>query len=165
VIPLRDCFERGVVDVAVLDVLGCGRIEIAVDSQLNLRDPAPIQVSPASVGVAQIGRTRLVEVATVLDPWEKSVFDSMVTQLRGDQRFVQRIDMLGQRRKRQRTAVAILLWTFAPIAMIVGGWTGFFMAIVAVGYAIRLVTRKPGFAEGDGFSWWSSPGRRPGASL
>jgi hypothetical protein len=106
-----------------------------------------------------------VEVATVLDPSEKSVFDSMVTQLRGDARFVRRIDRLGYPRKRLRMACAILLWTFALISMFVGGWTGFFMALVAIGYGIRLATRKTGFAGGQGFSWWSSPGRRPGASL
>lgn len=101
----------------------------------------------------------------MLDPSEKSVFESMVTQLRGDARFVRKIDKLGYPRKRMRTTLAVLLWIFAPIAMIVGGWTGFFMAVVAVGYGIRLVTRKAGLVGGQGFSWWSSPGRRPGASL
>jgi hypothetical protein len=107
----------------------------------------------------------LVEVTTVLDPSEKSVFDSMVTQLRGDTRFVRKIDKLGYPRKRLRTTLAVLLWIFALIAMIIGGWTGFFMAVVAVGYGIRLVSRRGGFAGGQGFSWWSSAGRRPGASL
>jgi len=102
----------------------------------------------------------------VLDPFEKQVFDGMVTQLRADDPgFVRRIDKLGYPRQRIRTALAVLLWTIAPVCMFLGGWTGFFMAVVAVGYGVYLVTHKPGLAGGSGFSWWSSSGRRPGASL
>jgi hypothetical protein len=106
-----------------------------------------------------------VEVSAVLDPSEKSVFEGLVSQLRGDQKFSHRIDRLGSPRRRMRTAVAVLLWTLAPVAMIVGGWTGFFMAVVGVAYGIHLVARKGGLAGGQGFPWRSSPGRRPGASL
>jgi hypothetical protein len=96
----------------------------------------------------------LVEVATVLDPSEKQVFDSMVTQLRvGDPQFVRRIDRLGTPRHRLRRVAAILLWTIAPVCLAVGGWTGFFMAIAAVWYGAHLITTKDGPAG-------SSTGRR-----
>jgi hypothetical protein len=108
----------------------------------------------------------LVEVVTVLDPHEKSVFDGMVNQLREDDpKFAGRFDRVGRPRRRFRKVTAILLWIIAPVCIVMGGWTGFFMAIAAAGYAIHLVTRKTGLAGGSGFSWWSSPGRRPGASL
>jgi hypothetical protein len=107
-----------------------------------------------------------VEVVTVLDPHEKSVFDGMVNQLQSeDPRFAERLGRAGQPRRRLRKITAILLWMIAPICVIVGGWTGFFMAIAAAGYAAHLMTKKTGLAGGSGFSWWSSPGRRPGASL
>lgn len=101
----------------------------------------------------------------MLDPAEKSVFDGLVSQLRGDPAFARKIEKLGSPRRRWRTGLAVLLWTMAPIAMIVGGWTGFFMAVIGVAYGIRLVVRKPGLAGGHGFPWRSSPGPRPGASL
>jgi Protein of unknown function (DUF3040) len=107
-----------------------------------------------------------VEVVTVLDPHEKSVFDGMVHQLRSeDPKFAERLGRVGGHRRRLRKITAILLWIIAPICVVVGGWTGFFMAIAAVGYATHLMTKKTGLAGGSGFSWWSSPGRRPGASL
>jgi hypothetical protein len=106
-----------------------------------------------------------VEVSSVLDPAEKSVFDGLVSQLRGDSKFAHKIDKLGSPRRRFRTALAVLLWTMAPIAMIVGGWTGFFMAVVGICYGIHLVMRKPGLEGGQGFPWRSSPGPRPGASI
>jgi hypothetical protein len=108
----------------------------------------------------------LVEVVTVLDPHEKALFDDVVTQLRADDpHFVARIDKLGHPRQRFRQAMAILLWIIAPICAIVGGWTGFFMAVAAAGYAAHLMTRRTGLAGGTGLSWWSSTRRRPGASL
>jgi hypothetical protein len=106
-----------------------------------------------------------VEVSSVLDPAEKSAFDGLVSQLRGDAKFAHKIDRLGSSRRRLRTALAVLLWTMAPVAMIVGGWTGFFMAVVGVCYGIHLVTKKAGLEDGQGFPWRSSPGRRPGASI
>jgi hypothetical protein len=102
----------------------------------------------------------------VLDPYEKSVFDGMVTQLRAeDPRFVDRIDRLGRPRQHLRRAIAVALWLLAPFCVVLGGWTGFFMAVVATGYAAHLLTKRPGLAGGVGFSWWSSPGRRPGAPI
>jgi Protein of unknown function (DUF3040) len=107
-----------------------------------------------------------VEVAIVLDPTEKRVFDGIVTKLSTDDpTFLRRIDKLGSPRRKLRTAMAVLLWMIAPVCMFLGGWTGFFMAVVAIGYGTYLVLHKPGLAGGTGFSWWSSSGRRPGASL
>jgi hypothetical protein len=116
--------------------------------------------------VAETVGTPLVEVVSVLDPHEKSRFDDMVTQLRADDpQFLVRIDRLGQPRRRLRKAMAILLWIIAPICAVVGGWTGFFMAVAAAGYAVHLMNKRTGLAGGTGSSWWSSPRRRPGASL
>ena len=102
----------------------------------------------------------------MLDPFEKQVFDGLVKQLRADDpTFVRRIDRLGYPRRRRRTFAAVLLWTIAPVCMFLGGWTGFFMGVTAIGYATYLALHKPGLAGGSGFAWWSSSRRRPGASL
>jgi hypothetical protein len=107
-----------------------------------------------------------VEVVTVLDPNEKSVFDGMVTKLRvDDPKFVRRIDRLERPRQQLRKAVAVFLWMMAPVCVVVGGWTGFFIAVVATGYAARLVVKRPGWSEDADVAWWSLPRRRPGASL
>ena len=101
----------------------------------------------------------------MLDPAEKFEFDGMVSHLRADDpRFIRRVDRLGAPRRRLRTALAVLLWVIAPVCIAVGGWTGFFMGVVAAGYGAHLVLHRTGLAGGTGFSWWSSP-RRPGASL
>ncbi len=103
----------------------------------------------------------------MLDPNEKYVFDSMVTQLRADDpKFVRSIDKLTHPRRRLRVTMAILLWTVAPICILYGGWTGLIMAVVAAGYGAHLMAKRTGMSdETDGFSWWSSSKRRPGASL
>jgi len=99
----------------------------------------------------------------VLDPVEKTVFERIVTQLRAeDPQFVRRIDKLGTPRRRLRTAVAVLLWTFAPLFIAVGGWTGFFVALVAVGYAARIFRHRD--SSTGRFWWWPPVGHRPGAS-
>jgi hypothetical protein len=108
---------------------------------------------------------QLVEVATVLDPSEKQAFDGLVSRLRDqDPRFSRRVEKLSAPRRRTRTILAVLLWILAPVCMFLGGWTGFFMGVVAIGYGAYLVLHKPGLAGGTGFSWWSNSGR-PGASL
>jgi hypothetical protein len=105
-------------------------------------------------------------VVTVLDPHEKSVFDGMVTRLSiEDPKFVRRIDRLERPRYQLRKATAILLWIMAPFCVVVGGWTGFFLAVVATAYAARLVVKRPGLRGGTDFPWWSLPRRRPGAAL
>jgi hypothetical protein len=102
-----------------------------------------------------------VEVVNVLDPNEKHVFDEMVTHLRtADPTFVRRIDRIGYPRRRLRATVAVLLWTMAPVCIVVGGWTGLLFAVVGSGYAARLMAGRKGFAGvTDGFSWWSSSRR------
>jgi Protein of unknown function (DUF3040) len=107
-----------------------------------------------------------VEVVTVLDPHEKSVFDGMVTQLSiDDPQFARRIDRIERPRRQLRKVVAILLWIMAPMCVAVGGWTGFFLAMVATAYAARLMIKRRGMREGPEFPWWSLPRRRPGAAL
>jgi hypothetical protein len=108
-----------------------------------------------------------VEVVTVLDPNEKFLFDDMVTQLRADDpAFVRSIDKLAHPRRRVRVALAILVWTLAPICVVYGGWTGLIMAVVACAYGARLMAKRTGLGESaDTFSWWSSSRKQPGASL
>jgi len=107
-----------------------------------------------------------VEVVTVLDPREKSVFDGMVTNLSiDDPQFVRRINRLERPRPQLRKAVAILLWVLAPMCVVVGGWTGFFIAVVATAYAARLMLKRPGLSGGAEHPWWTLPRRRPGAAL
>lgn len=98
----------------------------------------------------------------MLDPNEKLVFDAMVTRLgTEDPDFVRRIDRIGRPRRRLRTTLAILLWTIAPFCIVLGGWTGLFMAVGAVGYGAHLFAKRRGRADQ---SSWSSSHRRPGAT-
>jgi hypothetical protein len=107
-----------------------------------------------------------VEVVTVLDPQEKSAFDGMVAQLSiDDPQFVRRIGRLERPRRQVRKAVAVILWVMAPMCVVVGGWTGFFLAVVATAYAARLMISRPGLHGGAELPWWSLPRRRPGAAL
>jgi Protein of unknown function (DUF3040) len=106
-------------------------------------------------------------VVIVLDPHEEAVFDGMVTRLRaGDPTFARRVAELDHPAHGPRLALAVLLWTTAPICIVLGGWTGLFIAVAAVGYGVMLTTRQtgtPGHAVGS--RWSPSSGRRPGASL
>jgi hypothetical protein len=107
-----------------------------------------------------------VEVVTVLDPHEKSEFDGMVTRLSiDDPEFVQRIDRLERPRRQLRKVVAICMWVMAPMCVVVGGWTGFFLAVVATAYAARLMIKRPTLDGRAELPWWSLPRRRPGAAL
>ncbi len=102
----------------------------------------------------------------MLDPQDKRTFDGMVAGIHAeDPEFVQRIGRLSAPRRRPRMTMAILLWTVAPFCIFLGGWTGLIMAVVAVGYGARLITKRTGMTgDTHQFSWWSS-GKRPGASL
>jgi hypothetical protein len=85
----------------------------------------------------------------VLDPAEKQTFDGIVAGLRaGDSQFTRRIDRLSGPRRRLRLTLAVLLWTIAPVCIVLGGWTGFFMAVAAGGYAIHLMNRPGGLGQG-----------------
>ena len=89
----------------------------------------------------------------MLDPQDKKAFDGLVAQFHAeDPKFVQRIDRLSAPRRRFRTTMAILLWTIAPFCIILGGWTGLIMAVVAVGYGVHLMAKRPG----KPFSWWKT---------
>ncbi len=109
----------------------------------------------------------LVKVVTMLEPHEKYVFDDMMAQLRADDpAFVRTIDKLAHPRRRLRVTLAVLLWTLAPVCIVYGGWTGLILAVVGAAYGAHLMARRTGLgAEADGFSWWSSTRRRPGAAL
>jgi hypothetical protein len=104
-----------------------------------------------------------VEVVPVFDPNEKLVFDSMVSRL-GDEdpTFLRKIERLGRPRRKLRVALAVLLWTFAPVSIALGGWTGLLMAVVAVGYGVVLITKRAG--KGGQPAWWSPSKHRPGAT-
>jgi hypothetical protein len=108
-----------------------------------------------------------VEVVIVLDPNEKYLFDDMVTRLRSDDpAFVRSLDKLVHPRRRLRVTIAVLLWTLAPVCIVFGGWTGLLMAAIGAAYGAHLMARRSGLGdESDGFSWWSSTRKRPGASL
>jgi peptidoglycan/LPS O-acetylase OafA/YrhL len=102
-----------------------------------------------------------VEVVPVLDPSEKFAFDGLVAQLGlEDPRFVARVGRLARPRRRLRLVLAILLWTIAPVCIVLGGWTGLVMAVVAVAYGVRLYVRSK--APGAQAAWWPSH-RKPEA--
>ena len=96
-------------------------------------------------------------VVPVLDPNEKLVFDGLVNQLRDeDPRFSRKLERIGRPRRKMRVALAILLWTIAPVCIFTGGWTGLLMAVIAVSYGAYLVTRRDGMSRQP--TWWSSSG-------
>lgn len=100
----------------------------------------------------------------MLDPHEKIVFDEMVTFLRADDpRFLRRIGRLSRPRRVRNTALAILLWTMAPICIVYGGWTGALLAAVGSGYGAYLMAHRNSRSSG-GHAWWSPATHRPGAS-
>lgn len=96
----------------------------------------------------------------MLDPHEKAVFDGMVSQLREDARFTQRVERLSRPRRGLYLVLAILLWTFAPMAVVFGGWTGVLMAAVAAAYGAHLMMKRAG---GAAESLWNAA-RRPRTS-
>ena len=98
----------------------------------------------------------------MLDPHEKLVFDGLVNQLRDeDPSFLRKIERLGRPRRKLRLALAVLLWTIAPVCIVFGGWTGMLMAAVAVSYGALLATRRSGM-DGEP-AGRSSAKRRPEA--
>lgn len=100
----------------------------------------------------------------MLDPNEKFVFDGMVSRLRDeDPTFLRKIERIGRPRRNLRVAIAVLLWTLAPVCIVFGGWTGVLMAVVAVSYGAILVSKRDG--RGSQPIWGASPHRHPGAPL
>jgi hypothetical protein len=86
----------------------------------------------------------LEEVVCVLEPDEGREFDALVSRLRADDpALTTKLEHLPTRRSRRRTTFSILLWILAPICVFTGGWTGFFMGVVAACYALHFSSRKP----------------------
>jgi hypothetical protein len=107
-----------------------------------------------------------LEVTFVLDPADQKAFDGMVSGLRaGDPTFARRLDRINAPRIRHRKATAVLLWAVAPILVVIGGWTGFFMAVAGAGYGAHVMLRARKLERHVGASRSSSSGRRPGAAL
>jgi hypothetical protein len=99
----------------------------------------------------------------MLEPYEKAMFDSLVTELRaGDPVFNRRITRLARPKRKIYVVMAVLLWTAAPICIVFGGWTGLLMAAVGVAFGVHLISKRGGIT---GQTLWPSPRRRPEASL
>jgi hypothetical protein len=63
-----------------------------------------------------------------------------------------------QRHRRRRRTAAWVLFVTAPIMVIIGGWTGLIVAVLAVAEGVRLLA-----AAGTFFPW--TPGPRSGPGL
>jgi hypothetical protein len=97
----------------------------------------------------------------VLEPNEKAVFDGMISRLRvDDPRFSHKVDRMCRPRRRFYQAMAVLLWTMAPICIVFGGWTGVIMAVIGTAYGWQLWVKRGG---GANQTLWSSS-RRPRTS-
>lgn len=100
----------------------------------------------------------------MLDPNEKLVFDGLVSRLRDeDPSFLHKLERIDRPRRNRRIALAVLLWTLAPVCIVFGGWTGLLMAVVAISYGALLVTKRDD-RSGHPASR-SSSHRHPGAPL
>ncbi|MEV8509260.1 DUF3040 domain-containing protein [Actinoplanes sp. NPDC051475] len=67
-------------------------------------------------------------------------FDAIVSGLRAeDAGFVDRLEKLGDPRRKMRLTLAVLLWTVAPLCIVLGGWTGVLVAVIAGGYGTHLM--------------------------
>ena len=90
-------------------------------------------------------------------------FDAIVSQLRADDpAFVRRVHKLDDPRRTARLVLAVLLWTFAPMGIVLGGWTGTVLALVAGAYGAHLMRPREQPVAGSGDP---APHDRPGASL
>ncbi|MEU4238987.1 DUF3040 domain-containing protein [Actinoplanes sp. NPDC026619] len=98
----------------------------------------------------------------MLEPNEKAMFDSLVNRLREDDPvFTRRTNRLARPKRNFYVALAILLWTTAPMCIVFGGWTGLLLAVVGVAYGVHLMSRRGGITSE---TLWPSPRRRPGVS-
>ncbi|GAA0479562.1 hypothetical protein Ade02nite_39450 [Paractinoplanes deccanensis] len=96
----------------------------------------------------------------MLDPTDKAAFDGLVTHLReNDPRFCRHLDRMSRPKRRLRTALAILLWTVAPLCVVYGGWTGLLLSVLAVGYGSYLFAKRNGNAPAP--AWWTAQPFRP----
>ncbi|WP_199510105.1 DUF3040 domain-containing protein [Nucisporomicrobium flavum] len=90
-------------------------------------------------------------------------FDAIVSQLRAeDPDFIRRVRKLDSPHGTVRLVLAILLWTLAPMCIVLGGWTGAIMAVVGGAYGVHLMRHRhqPHAGAAD-----PARHRRPGASL
>jgi hypothetical protein len=92
-------------------------------------------------------------------------FEAIVARLRADDpEFTRTVDKLGGPPSKRRLRLAVLLWTIAPVCVVLGGWTGLLMAVVAVAYGSYLRWSGSMFAAAGAHSSLSRR-RHPGASL
>lgn len=64
-------------------------------------------------------------------------FEKIVAQLRGqDPGFVTRVEVPHRPSGRRTVALCVLLWMTVPVMIVVGGWTGLLIAVVACGYSV-----------------------------
>ncbi|GAA2650238.1 DUF3040 domain-containing protein [Paractinoplanes durhamensis] len=98
----------------------------------------------------------------MLEPNEKARFDSLVSGLREDDPvFSRRIDRLAKPKRNRYLALAVLLWTAAPICIVFGGWTGLLLAAVGVAYGVHLMSKR---ASVTSEAVWPPQRRRPGVA-
>jgi hypothetical protein len=92
-------------------------------------------------------------------------FEAIVARLCADDpEFTGRMKKLGGPPSKTRVGLAVLLWAIAPVCVVLGGWTGLLMAVIAVAYGSYLKWSASMFAAAG--SHESLPRRRhPGASL
>jgi uncharacterized membrane protein YphA (DoxX/SURF4 family) len=92
-------------------------------------------------------------------------FEAIVARLCADDpEFTRRMKKLGGPPAKARVGAAVLLWTIAPLCVVLGGWTGLLMAVVAVTYGGWLRWSGSLFAA-SGTHESLPRRRRPGASL
>ncbi|MFC7530300.1 DUF3040 domain-containing protein [Actinoplanes sp. GCM10030250] len=78
----------------------------------------------------------------MLEPREDQAFRGVIAQLLiDDVSFAQRINRLG-RPPRWWAVLAVALWAIGPICIVLGGWTGFFEAVLAAGYGTHLLRKR-----------------------
>ncbi|MEV4704579.1 DUF3040 domain-containing protein [Actinoplanes sp. NPDC049316] len=70
-------------------------------------------------------------------------FDAIVSQLRAeDPDFVRRVRKIDRPRSTARLVLAVLLWTLAPMCIVLGGWTGAILAVVGGAYGVHLMRHR-----------------------
>lgn len=78
-------------------------------------------------------------------------FDAIVSRLRADDPgFVRRVRELDEPRGTARLVLAVLLWTLAPLCIVLGGWTGAIMAMVGGAYGAHLMRPREPVAGSPG---------------
>ncbi len=153
-----------------------GRVVVHVADVDRIARYAPIaqgvevEQSPSIVVVDGDRRATLMTGYTDAGSIQQAVADAVGTDALIARKpindYFRSVDKLAHPGRRLRVGVAVLLWTLVPVCIVFGGWTGLLMAVVGAAYGGHLMARSSGLGEqADGFSWWSSPRRRPGASL